>query len=103
MVNIIQQYAPRQRYCNRVVLSQPIDVQEGDVIGVCLPDPIDIEPLDVYEEVGGYQLLHEITYEGYLPTCEDDDVKFYDTSSGWHTDTSRALNVNLEISESSVS
>ncbi len=95
-VNVYEQYDPQQWHCNRVPLTNPFDVLDGDIIGVCLPDPAYVEPLDIYEDVNGYQLYHKDN-NGLLPRCDDVDVLDI-SDSDWHTHADHALNVHLEIS-----
>ncbi len=100
-MNVYDQYATEQRYCERINLTTPVDILKGDLIGVCLPDQTNVEPLDIFEDYNGYQLHHLYTGR-FLPHCSDVEVTSIDISVGnWEVTNDVTLNVNLEISKAS--
>ncbi len=97
-VEVGSQSATPGYYCERVELPVAFDVEEGDVIGVCLPDSLTfVDGLDVLEAVGGYQLDYQLGIDSErCLTTEMLDL----TTVFWRTTNGKAINVNLEISES---
>lgn len=102
-MTVFTEYGPQEWICDRISLAAPIEVLEGDVIGVCLPDqgPGPVEPLDIFEDYSGQQLYHWDS-GGSPVACRDEDVNVIDISgSRWEVTSGVALNVNLEIGEAS--